>query len=167
VHFALGKAYAKYANIADPDKTFAHWLSGNGLKRQQIDYDEAAMAAQFAQIEETFTLALVGAKSGHGDPPSIPAFVLGLPRSGTTLVEQILVSHPRVDGAGKLMLLSNLLSPHKARTEELFLIRNMWLRSMGRQSTNSARAILPNYPGLRPRQRMRPTRCRAVLCSSA
>lgn len=99
VHFALGKACA---DIADNERAITHWLSANALKREQIDYDEAATAAHFKAIEETFTPALIAEKSGHGDPASMPIFVLGMPRSGTTLVEQILASHPNVHGAGEL-----------------------------------------------------------------
>ncbi len=105
-HFALGKAYA---DIADHERAFAHWLRANALKRGRIDYDEAAMAARFEAIEETFTPALIAEKSGHGDPSAVPIFVLGMPRSGTTLVEQILASHPDIHGAGELVFLDEIL----------------------------------------------------------
>ena len=107
VHFALGKAYA---DSGDHAQAFAHWRRGNALKRETIEYDEAAMAALFERIEQTFTPALIVDKRGHGDPSSVPIFVLGMPRSGTTLVEQILASHPQVHGAGELSVLENILS---------------------------------------------------------
>lgn len=106
VHFALGKAYA---DIGDQGQAFAHWLSGNALKRRQIDYDEAAVAARFDHVEEIFIPPLIAEKSGHGDPSFVPIFVLGMPRSGTTLVEQILASHPNVHGAGELKFLDDIL----------------------------------------------------------
>lgn len=105
-HFALGKAFA---DIGSHEQAFAHWLSGNALKRQQIGFDETAVAATFDQIEETFTPALIAERSGHGDPSSVPVFVLGMPRSGTTLVEQILASHPDVHGGGELSFLDDIL----------------------------------------------------------
>ena len=104
--FALGKAHA---DIGEHERAFAHWLSGNALKRQQIDYDAVATAAHFADIESVFTPALIEAKSGSGDPSALPIFVLGMPRSGTTLVEQILSSHPVVHGAGELNAFGNIL----------------------------------------------------------
>ncbi|MEJ2626740.1 MAG: tetratricopeptide repeat protein, partial [Pseudolabrys sp.] len=104
--FALGKAYA---DIGDHERAFFHWLSGNALKRRQIDYDAAAAAAQFADVEGVFTPALIEVKRGNGDPSTLPIFVLGMPRSGTTLVEQILSSHPAVHGAGELGAFGGLL----------------------------------------------------------
>ncbi len=109
--FALGKAYA---DIGDPERAFAHWLSGNALKRQQIDYDAAAMAAHFADIEDVFAPAVIDAKGrserGNGGPSARPIFILGMPRSGTTLVEQIVSSHPAVHGAGELSAFGDILN---------------------------------------------------------
>jgi tetratricopeptide (TPR) repeat protein len=105
-HFALGKACA---DTGDHENAFKHWLSGNALKRQQIDYDETAVAALFDKVEAIFAPALIAEKTGHGDPSSVPIFVLGMPRSGTTLVEQILASHPQVHGAGELTFLDEIL----------------------------------------------------------
>jgi tetratricopeptide (TPR) repeat protein len=99
LHFALGKASA---DLNDHAGAFEHWLQGNALKRSQIVYDEAATGADFERIKEIFTPALINEKAGYGDPSTVPIFVLGMPRSGTTLVEQILASHPRVHGAGEL-----------------------------------------------------------------
>ncbi len=106
VHFALGKAYA---DSAEHERAFSHWRRGNALKRQQIDYDEAAMAARFAAIEEIFTPALDRGQARPWRSLGLPIFVLGMPRSGTTLVEQILASHPDVHGAGELALFESIL----------------------------------------------------------
>jgi tetratricopeptide (TPR) repeat protein len=100
LHFALGKAHA---DLGEPEAAFAHWRDGNALHRARIVYDEAARLATFARIAEVFTPELIRAKSGHGDPTDLPIFIIGMPRSGTTLVEQILASHPQVFGAGELL----------------------------------------------------------------
>jgi tetratricopeptide (TPR) repeat protein len=100
LHFALGKAHA---DLGDTEAAFAHWRDGNSLNRARIAYDEAAQLAMFACIEAIFTPELVAAKSARGDSSDLPVFILGMPRSGTTLVEQILASHPQVFGAGELM----------------------------------------------------------------
>jgi len=99
LHFALGKAYA---DLKDHRRSFEHLLAANKAKRATISYDEEAASAAVDAIETTFSRALIDAKSGAGDPSRQPIFILGMPRSGTTLVEQILASHPMVHGAGEL-----------------------------------------------------------------
>jgi tetratricopeptide (TPR) repeat protein len=99
LHFALGKAYADTGQHA---KSFGHLLQGNALKRRTVDYNEAATAEFFDRIRATFTPGVIARLYGHGDPSRLPIFILGMPRSGTTLVEQVLASHPRVFGAGEI-----------------------------------------------------------------
>lgn len=101
--FALGKAYA---DLKDHQRSFTHFLRGAAAKRRQLSYDEAAAMALFDRIEAMFTPGLIAQKSGGGDPSPRPIFILGMPRSGTTLVEQIIASHPMVHGAGELMSLN-------------------------------------------------------------
>jgi tetratricopeptide (TPR) repeat protein len=106
LNFALGKAYA---DLKDQRRSFLHLLAANAGKRAMISYDEPAALALFDRIEATFSRELIAAKSGGGDPSQRPIFVLGMPRSGTTLVEQILASHPMVHGAGELETLSEVV----------------------------------------------------------
>jgi tetratricopeptide (TPR) repeat protein len=112
-HFALGKAYA---DVGRHQASFAQFLAGNALKRQQIRYDEAATLAMFQDIRNLFTAERVGALQGLGERSDVPIFVLGMPRSGTTLVEQILASHPQVFGAGELELLPRLVARRGERS---------------------------------------------------
>jgi tetratricopeptide (TPR) repeat protein len=107
LNFALGKAYV---DLKDHDRAFEHLLQGNARKRAQIKYDEAGTMGLFDRIEAVFTRDLVAAKSGQGDPSAVPIFVLGMPRSGTTLIEQILASHRDVHGAGELKTLDDIAS---------------------------------------------------------
>ncbi|MDR3464788.1 MAG: tetratricopeptide repeat protein [Xanthobacteraceae bacterium] len=104
--FALGKAYA---DLKDHRRSFEHLLRGAAAKRTLITYDEPSVLALFDEIERTFTPELIAAKSGAGDPSQTPIFVLGMPRSGTTLVEQILASHPKVHGAGELKTFNDVV----------------------------------------------------------
>jgi tetratricopeptide (TPR) repeat protein len=104
--FALGKAYA---DLKDYGRSFRHLLSGNAAKRATVAYDEVGTFALFDRIEAVFTRELVAAKAGGGDLSAAPIFVIGMPRSGTTLVEQILASHPRVHGAGELQSLNDVI----------------------------------------------------------
>jgi Sulfotransferase family len=99
--FALGKAHA---DLKDYGRSFEHLLAGNAAKRATISYDENAAFALFDQIERVFSRELIAKKSGCGDPSTLPIFVIGMPRSGTTLIEQIIASHPQVHGAGELQI---------------------------------------------------------------
>ena len=97
LHFALFKAYA---DCGDPGRAFASLTKANAAKRRQIDYDEAANLAEMRRTAEIYSRDLVSSHAA-GDMSSAPIFIFGMPRSGTTLVEQIIASHPRVFGAGE------------------------------------------------------------------
>lgn len=99
LHFALAKAYDDVGRHAD---SFRHLQIGNALKRQQIPYDEAATLALFERIRAVFTPELIRTFRNAGEPSPVPVFIVGMPRSGTTLIEQIMASHPQVFGAGEL-----------------------------------------------------------------
>jgi hypothetical protein len=105
LHFALGKAYA---DLGEEARSFEHLLQGNALMRGQIAYDEATTLGRLARIKAAFTGALMQEKRGQGEPSDVPVFIVGMPRSGTTLIEQILASHPQVFGAGELRVMANL-----------------------------------------------------------
>jgi tetratricopeptide (TPR) repeat protein len=104
--FALGKAFA---DLKDYPRSFRHLYAGNAAKRVTISYDEKECFALFEQIEQVFTAELIEAKRGGGDPSPVPIFVVGMPRSGTTLIEQIIASHPMVHGAGELQTFNDVV----------------------------------------------------------
>ncbi|MDE2133896.1 MAG: sulfotransferase [Alphaproteobacteria bacterium] len=106
LHFALAKAYD---DLGQHMSAFEHLRSGNALKRRTIVYDEAAQLGALHDIESAFTADLMQARRGQGDPSELPVFILGMPRSGTTLIEQVLASHPRAFGAGELRHLLDLV----------------------------------------------------------
>lgn len=97
LHFALGKAYD---DIGERDRSFDHLLAGNALKRASIAYDEGATLESLQRIEAVFSRKLLETMQPT-DKTSGPVFILGMPRSGSTLVEQILASHPRMVGTGE------------------------------------------------------------------
>lgn len=101
-HFALGKAYL---DIKDPEQAFRHLDAGNRQKRMSFDYDGAQTGRWMKHIAEIFTPERYARLAGLGAPSTLPIFVVGMPRSGTTLIEQILASHPQVTGAGELSAL--------------------------------------------------------------
>ncbi len=101
LHFALAKAYD---HIDNPAGAFAQLLAANALKRRQIAYDEAATLASMNRTRAVLTRDFISDRQGCGDPSAVPLFIVGMPRSGTTLIEQILASHPEIFGAGELCL---------------------------------------------------------------
>lgn len=99
MHFALGKCYE---DLKQYDQAFPHFLAGARLKRQRVPYSPENQDKLVDNIRQIFSAERVAALSGQGDPTNVPIFVLGMPRSGTTLTETILASHPDVYGAGEL-----------------------------------------------------------------
>jgi hypothetical protein len=102
LHFALAKAYE---DVGRDVEAFRQWLAGNALKRRQLGYDEAAVLGGFDRVRATFTSDLMQRRQNVGHPSSTPVFIVGMARSGTTLVEQILASHPQVFGGGEIKYL--------------------------------------------------------------
>ncbi|MDB5991386.1 MAG: hypothetical protein JWQ10_2789 [Herbaspirillum sp.] len=105
-HFALGKAYL---DSGDSVRAFHHLDTGNRIKRSTFTYDAAATGQWFNRIAAAFAPELQAKRQGAGAPSELPVFIIGMPRSGTTLVEQILASHPQVHGAGELSALSQAI----------------------------------------------------------
>jgi len=97
--FALGKALEDAGDYAD---SFAHYASGNALRRQQVPYDAAQASERSRRACITYDRAFFQQRMGAGSDTPDPIFVVGMPRSGSTLVEQILSSHPLVEGTMEL-----------------------------------------------------------------
>jgi tetratricopeptide (TPR) repeat protein len=98
LHFAMAKMFA---DIADYKKSFQQLVKGNALKRSHMRHDEPGTLAAIDGLRATFTSKLMEANQGLGEASRVPVFIIGMPRSGTTLVEQVLASHPEVFGAGE------------------------------------------------------------------
>ncbi|WEK47770.1 MAG: sulfotransferase [Candidatus Andeanibacterium colombiense] len=99
LHFALGKAYG---DREQAEASFRHYAAGNALRSAQIGHDPAMVTAQVDQAIAIFTPEFFAARAGQGDPSPDPIFILGLPRAGSTLIEQILSSHSQVEGTMEL-----------------------------------------------------------------
>ncbi|MGI9246129.1 MAG: sulfotransferase [Steroidobacteraceae bacterium] len=98
-HFALGKALEDAGAYA---ASFAQYAAGNALRRSMHPYDPAETTRFVVRSEAVFTAEFFAERAGMGSPDPAPIFVLGLPRSGSTLVEQILASHSQVEGTMEL-----------------------------------------------------------------
>lgn len=97
--FALGKAYEDLGNY---DKSMEFVISAAGLKRSSYDYSISESEEQFDKIRAVFSSDFFSQHTGAGSLEQTPIFILGMPRSGTSLVEQILASHADVFGAGEV-----------------------------------------------------------------
>jgi tetratricopeptide (TPR) repeat protein len=112
LHFALGKAYA---DLGRHEIAFRQFIDGNAIKSRLEHYDESAHLTMMRHIQSVFGAELLRRNAGSGDPSDVPVFILGMPRSGSTLVEQILASHARIFGAGELRYLSEATKSFRGR----------------------------------------------------
>jgi tetratricopeptide (TPR) repeat protein len=99
LHFALAKVYS---DLGRHDRCFGHLAKGNDLRRGLFAYYEKEELAVLTEMAATFTSDLMEAKGGLGDTSDTPVFIIGMPRSGTTLVERVLAGHPDVFAGGEL-----------------------------------------------------------------
>jgi tetratricopeptide (TPR) repeat protein len=164
LHFALGKAHM---DAGDTAQAFSHWHEGNRMKRAIIDYDAEAMARYMASI---------AARPLHDDAATaatgvsltdVPVFIVGMPRCGSSLVEQILASHPEVHGAGELVQLRALFeaSDHQTSDNEGSLAARAFakLRRFSPQANRITDKDLGNFLHLGVAHRIFP-RARIIHC---
>ena len=106
-HFSLGKVYL---DTGDSVKAFHHLNLANEMKRSTLNFDAQKYAETVNQTIGSFTAEFIAKNKSKLDSPlsHAPIFVLGMPRSGTTLLEQILSSHPMVRGAGELRYIAQI-----------------------------------------------------------
>lgn len=105
LEFLCGRLYERRGEFA---KAFQHFQAGNKLKRQNIQYSSNDRLQRFQSYERYFTSELLERLRVSGHHSDLPVFIVGMPRSGTTLVEQILASHSKIHGAGELTILPEL-----------------------------------------------------------
>ncbi len=127
--FALGKALEDAASY---EESFTHYAAGNALRRKQHGHDREEMSRFVRRSKRLFTGEFFAERAGAGVPARDPIFIVGLPRAGSTLIEQILASHPLVEGTMELPQLPNIarkLAGPKQGEEGTFLKR---LAALGR-----------------------------------
>lgn len=130
IEFAMAKVME---DTGAHDRVFAHLNAGNGLHRRAIRYNQQAQLATIDMIRKLASAPFVERMAALGSTDERPVFIVGMPRSGTSLAEQILSSHSRVAGAGELQLLSQRFGP--------------WLKR-GRFSPEDLTALGAEYAGL-------------------
>jgi tetratricopeptide (TPR) repeat protein len=107
IHFALGKAFE---DQSDYDRSFRHYASGNALRRQDIDPEHASITESVDDVIPHCTPELFERLEGAGCKARDPIFIFGLHRAGSTLVEQILSSHPEIEGTAELTVMTAITS---------------------------------------------------------
>ena len=114
-HLSLGK---HFENEMDYEKAFEHYRLGNDLRRAHETYDPVMTQVMHDRVIEVFSAEFLQDHKGWGDPDASPILVLGMPRSGSTLIEQILASHSMVEGTMELPDLSRLIGGLAKRGKE-------------------------------------------------
>ncbi len=145
--FALGKAYD---DLGDHDRAFARLERGNRLMAARLGYDPVKDEAWADRILSGFDAALLSEKGGRGDSSPLPILILGMPRSGSTLAEQILASHPAVHGAGEISevgrMLEDLARLHSGASDYVAACRTVppeTLKGIGAASVGRLQALAP------------------------
>ena len=103
--FALGKAFGDAGQF---EQSFGAYAEGNALKRPTVSYDTQTLKDHVRQCEGAFTREFFKTRFGQGCQARDPIFIVGMNRSGSTLVEQILASHPSIEGTEELVYIGNL-----------------------------------------------------------
>jgi tetratricopeptide (TPR) repeat protein len=147
--FALAKAHE---NDARYDDAFRYLAQGNDLKRSLIDYDITRDEAFAGRLTASFTSGLVDQLNNHGHPSDTPIFIIGMPRAGTTLVEQILASHSDVAGLGEILDLEQTVVEFGEHSGSVFpefmqSITPEFLASIGAAYAERIEALASGVPG--------------------
>ena len=105
LHFALGNIYNSMKRF---DQAFEHFSIGNNLKRKTFEYDPQNFSDYVDELIRTYSKQHFASVAKAGSGSTLPVFVVGMPRSGTSLVEQVIASHPNVFGAGELIAMAQI-----------------------------------------------------------
>jgi len=104
-YFAMGKLCDTLKMF---EESFGYYRFANVLKRAQVKFNINSNVDYFSRIKKTFSADFVENRKSWGRNPEMPIFIFGMPRSGTTLVEQIIASHPDVHGGGELQFFNQM-----------------------------------------------------------
>jgi tetratricopeptide (TPR) repeat protein len=147
--FALGRAYHDQGRH---DDAIIQFITGNSIKHASVDYDAARDAEQTKDLIEAFSPAFVSSQSGLGIEDEAPVLVVGIPRSGSTLVEQIIASHPDATGVGERLELPEVvetqifkyLPPQPKLPAQVVEVRAEAWAAMGQRYASQLRALDPS-----------------------
>lgn len=140
IAFTLGKAFE---DAGDYQKSFENYALGNALKSKQTRYTTAQMREQLDAQVTHITPALIARNQALGHTAPDPIFIVGLPRAGSTLIEQILASHSQVDGTLELPDILSLV--HRLRGRKQITERDRYPRIVGELPAQDLRALGEEY----------------------
>lgn len=115
LEFALGKAKE---DAGEYESSFGHYAAGNALRRAQLRYAADETSARIRLARELYTREFFARREGSGEAARDPIFIVGLPRSGSTLLEQILSSHSLVEGTMELPEITSITRQLRARSAQ-------------------------------------------------
>jgi len=163
MHFTLGKVYD---DLGEYEKAFNHFKQGNEKDTRDKPFDPRQHSFAVDRLMATFNPEFFPGRKGFGSESTLPVFILGMPRSGTTLVEQTLASHPQAFGAGELNTVGQIVSSLPNIQGKLAgypecagLIDAVTACQLGRNTSliSKPSAMMPNGS---------PTKCRATFSTS-
>jgi tetratricopeptide (TPR) repeat protein len=151
VCFALGVVYEHHKELS---RAFEYYQEGNRLKFVRSTYHESAQFAYFDAVQTCFTADVFSRRKEVGSHDVTPIFVVGMPRSGSTLVEQILASHSHVDGAGETNILPRMAERLTPQTGGVFYpeaINNLSTEARAQLAQHFLRQLRERCPDNKPR----------------
>lgn len=151
LNFALGKIFA---DLGDFDRSFAFYAQANAGRRKQVKFDVDAFRTRLRHVRMAFQKPLFDRLAGAGVSSFRPIFIVGMPRSGSTLVEQILASHPQVHGGDELPLTTEVVAEARRKhfrasvSDIVSSAEPKWITDMARAYIRGARPLMGKKPRL-------------------
>ena len=139
LHFALGKALEDAGIFAE---SFEHYAEANRMRRTSAAYDAERTTARVERSRQILTREFFDARQGYGADAADPIFIVGLPRAGSTLLEQILASHSAVEGT---MELPDVISLARGLAAEAHGVRSPYPAVLAELSASDCRALGERY----------------------
>ncbi|QDV08804.1 Sulfotransferase domain protein [Planctomycetes bacterium Poly30] len=144
IYFAIARALDE---IGDTDEAFTHFERGNRARRGTLRFSAPDLSRLISETIELQSAELIGRGPAEGAPDDAPILIVGMPRSGSTLIEQVLASHPDVEGVGEVPDLPRALDPFiddpKFRMRSLSLLSDDELATVGKAYALSLKKRAP------------------------
>lgn len=141
LHFTLGKIYDDLGKF---DKAFHHYSLGNKTKRATLGKRIISTGIDLKRIHAVFTPEFFSRFSSLGNDSEVPVFIIGMPRSGTTLVEQICASHSAVHGSGESKMIREIIENFKNYPECLSTLKPAEIIKLAESYIEKLRGDLPD-----------------------
>ena len=145
--FALGKAYEDTGNFSE---SFAYYKTANLINRTKINFSLKEEKNYFEEIKKTYDINIFNKYKNYATKTSSPIFIVGMPRSGTTLVEQILASHSKVFGAEEVFFIPKLIDKYFKEDKLNFFLQGVFdfdvsnFKNMGEEYISLMKSISKN-----------------------